>query len=305
MAWLTRRSGWLTLLSAVLAAVATCTVALALALKLSPIALGATLVLCVVFWIGSLVFLGVFVYGSGSSPGELRAFATYRLMVAAFLFATIVSNLISTGYMALTGKLEGLAQGQLTLSPDVLVIAVLSLQACLISFLYLRLVRTGALGWAEMGFTWTRIGRQIAIGLPLGLGMLTLLALTSLGLRAIGIEQTQASLFRGLKDAPLASFVAFFFVSAIIAPFVEEAYFRGYVFRACSQAKGRWQAYAMSAGLFALAHVNLPALLPFVLFGLVSAYVVQRTRTIGPSVVAHAVNNGAAVVALYVSASSI
>jgi len=110
-------------------------------------------------------------------------------------------------------------------------------------------------------------------------------------------------MFGGLKGAPVGWFAAFFLVSAIVAPFVEEAYFRGYVFHACLKSKGRWQAYAVSAGLFALAHVNLPALIPFLIFGLAMAYVVERTRTIGPCVVAHAVNNGIVATALYLAAS--
>jgi hypothetical protein len=304
LARLIARSGSWTVIAVALALVTSGAVVAALALKLPPVALAIALALSAGLWIAAVVLLGLYVYGAEPPTGGGRSWSSYRTMVAAFLFATIVSNVVSTSYMAATGKLAGLAQGQLTLSPDVLVIALLPLQACLALFLHYRLVRSAALSWAAMGFTWSRLGRQVAMGLPLGLGMLALLALSSLGLRAIGVEQTQATMFSGLKGAPLASFIAFFLASAVIAPIVEEAYFRGYVLRACLRSKGRWQAYGMSAGLFALAHANLPALVPFLLFSIVMAYVVERTRTIGPSVVAHAVNNGAVAAALFLVGGS-
>ena len=295
------RAGRFTVIALGAAILSSLLLAGAAVLNLSAVILLIAVLTTGVTWLATFTLLGIYVFAAPSAPGATNNWASYRLMLSAFVFATIVSNVIVVGYLALAGRLATLTSGQAqaALSPDVLVVAVVSLQCCLGSFLYVRLVRPGILTWTEMGFTGRGLGRQIGLGLLLGLGVIVLLAAASALLRLLGIQQNQAEMYAGIRGAHPLWFAAFFIASAGIAPLIEEAYFRGYVFRACLSAKGPRQAYAVSATLFALAHVNLPAFVPFVVFGLAMAYVVQRTRTIGPAVVGHAVNNGMVVLVLY------
>ena len=84
-----------------------------------------------------------------------------------------------------------------------------------------------------------------------------------------------------------------------MAPIAEELYFRGFVFRqlpAHRQPAGGVRATSL---LFATLHLNLPALLPILVLSLIFCYAYQRTGSIVPSMVGHALNNSAAFCILY------
>ncbi len=80
----------------------------------------------------------------------------------------------------------------------------------------------------------------------------------------------------------------------VVAPVVEEAVFRGVILRGLL---GRWPAAAailVSAGLFALMHMN-PAQFPVTLIlGVVLGWAYVRTRSLGLCIAGHAINNSAA-----------
>lgn len=78
----------------------------------------------------------------------------------------------------------------------------------------------------------------------------------------------------------------------LFAPFVEEVVFRGAVLRALLQAvSSRWTAIAVSAALFAIAHLN-PAQMPYAFVaGLFLGWTYCRTGSILPGVAFHWVNN--------------
>jgi membrane protease YdiL (CAAX protease family) len=71
------------------------------------------------------------------------------------------------------------------------------------------------------------------------------------------------------------------------------------VFRAYLVAKGPVKAYIISALLFAILHLNLPAFIPTFAIGLILAFLYHRSGSLVPSIVAHALNNGFALTALY------
>jgi membrane protease YdiL (CAAX protease family) len=58
-------------------------------------------------------------------------------------------------------------------------------------------------------------------------------------------------------------------------------------------------AYGATSALFATLHLNLPALLPILALSLIFCLAYQRTGSIVPGVVGHALNNTAAFGILY------
>ena len=84
----------------------------------------------------------------------------------------------------------------------------------------------------------------------------------------------------------------------LVAPFVEELYFRGLLLRALWGRMGRVLTVALSAVLFGLAHVQLLQLPALVVFGLVAGTLVVATRRLAPAMWAHAAFNGVTVVQL-------
>lgn len=84
----------------------------------------------------------------------------------------------------------------------------------------------------------------------------------------------------------------------LVAPFVEELYFRGLLLRALWGRMGRVLTVAVSAVLFGAAHWQLLQLPALVVFGLVAGTLVVATRRLAPAMWAHAAFNGVTVVQL-------
>lgn len=84
----------------------------------------------------------------------------------------------------------------------------------------------------------------------------------------------------------------------LVAPFVEELYFRGLLLRALWGRMGRAVTVALSAVLFGLAHLQILQLPALVVFGLVAGTLVVATRRLAPAMWAHAAFNGVTVVQL-------
>ncbi len=77
----------------------------------------------------------------------------------------------------------------------------------------------------------------------------------------------------------------------LVAPFVEEVFFRGFVFAGFRVKCGWIPAAVISAGLFAVVHMQPTLMLPIFLMGLIFAYLYQRTNSIWPAVIMHLATN--------------
>jgi membrane protease YdiL (CAAX protease family) len=147
------------------------------------------------------------------------------------------------------------------------------------------------------------LGRQAlpALGLrpagwrPIVLGTVVALiisvAVTQLGVEPEGMKQAME-----IAREP-AMFAASLLVMAVLAPLVEEAVFRGLLY---GWVAGRWgtlAAWLVSSILFAAAHVELAHVILVFPLGLWFGWLRRRTDSLWPSVVAHMINNGTAVLA--------
>ena len=96
-----------------------------------------------------------------------------------------------------------------------------------------------------------------------------------------------------------------FIVAVIVAPIVEETYFRGWIFTSLRQSWGRWPAVIISALLFGLAHYELTHLYALAVFplGLILAALRERTGSAGTSMLFHAANNLIAVLSAAASST--
>ncbi|HWQ11829.1 MAG TPA: CPBP family intramembrane glutamic endopeptidase [Roseiflexaceae bacterium] len=144
----------------------------------------------------------------------------------------------------------------------------------------------------------------------LGLGLLLLVGNAILGalFAAAGIRQNQAEQYP-LFAGDYVGQALFMLGAAVVVPIGEEVLFRGYIFSTLLRigAGTPWgvpAAYALSALLFGLAHAlaatqGAVALIAATLvMGLVLAWAVRHTGSVLPSIVAHSVNNGVALLAL-------
>lgn len=268
--------------------------------------------------LAALVYLLAPVVSAGERARARAAYGTHRDVLANGVTAVAVGQLVFLPILLalLAAALRGqggpgaIWEGVFALvrdeQPMVLFLALVGLDLAFILVVYLRLVRTGATSARGLGFVATRFWRNVGIGF-IGWSVI-LLASAAIGLATVptGARQPQAEL-RVIGEAAPAVFSLFFIAGSLLAPFTEELFFRGYIFHAYAARKGLTQAYALSATVFALPHLNpdvglvanAALFLPLVVIGLVLAYLLRRSGTLVAPVVAHGLNNALALAAVY------
>ncbi len=102
-------------------------------------------------------------------------------------------------------------------------------------------------------------------------------------------EETAISLFTSTHDTALI--VTFTFLAAVVAPFMEEFVFRGFLFNALLRYLPVWSAAALSGIIFGASHGSPSAFLPLAASGVVLAYVYERSGSLTASMLTHALFN--------------
>ncbi|HKY54292.1 MAG TPA: CPBP family intramembrane glutamic endopeptidase [Anaerolineales bacterium] len=152
--------------------------------------------------------------------------------------------------------------------------------------------------WKHLGFgqfDWNTLG----LGCGLLIASYIIIIFHNLILMALGIDTQGEAIFR-FFDA-LESPWWFFFVGAVLAPIVEEVFFRGFVFQGFRQRYGWVNAMILSSVIFAAAHLDLVAFLPTFILGCLLAYMYQRTNSVWPGVILHFLINAFGLCAAYVA----
>ena len=92
-----------------------------------------------------------------------------------------------------------------------------------------------------------------------------------------------------------------FFSIAIVAPVVEEIFFRGFIFGGL-RTRFRWQwAAVISAAIFAGAHLELTFFLPAFFLGFLLAFLYEESNSIWPGMIVHMLLNSLAVLGMYLT----
>jgi hypothetical protein len=161
-------------------------------------------------------------------------------------------------------------------------------------------VRKYRVNWRVLGLR----GFQVAM-VGLGCGLLVFsfvfnffygLVLALFGLRA------QVNLVPIL--AQLSSPWLLMLAGVIVAPLVEELFFRGFVFAGLRLRYGWPKAAAISSALFALLHLQPLAILPIFLLGFIFAFLYQRSRSLWPAILMHVLMNALALGSAYLVAKT-
>ncbi len=108
--------------------------------------------------------------------------------------------------------------------------------------------------------------------------------LTLLGIGTQGEEVLQ--LFNSI-DSP----IWFMVVGVIFAPFVEELFFRGFLFQGFRQKYGWVNGMILSAVIFGAAHLDPVAFIPTSILGALLAYMYHRTNSVWPGMILHVLVN--------------
>jgi membrane protease YdiL (CAAX protease family) len=97
----------------------------------------------------------------------------------------------------------------------------------------------------------------------------------------------------------LDSPVWFFFVGAILAPLVEEIFFRGFLFQGFRARYGWVAGMLISSLIFGAAHLDPVAFIPTFILGCLLAYMYQLTSSVWPGVILHVTVNAMGLFAAY------
>lgn len=238
--------------------------------------------------------LGYYVLAPGFMGRAMaaRGYGSHRLVIAATLLIVLLANGPALVYAAMAGP-RGIC------SVPGFVTAALSVDFALLGVAYFRFIRPGVITFAQLGMDRTLSVRHIGQGLLVGVSVLLISAAIQAVMQAVGVRQTQLVDLQCIREFPLLGFFAVVFAGGVLAPIAEEIYFRGFVFRSYLGARGPMVAYGATSLLFATLHLNLPAILPILALSLIFCYAYQRTGSIVPSIIGHAVNNTMAFCILY------
>jgi membrane protease YdiL (CAAX protease family) len=105
------------------------------------------------------------------------------------------------------------------------------------------------------------------------------------------LQTNDQVLLRRSASEPLTTY-ATLAVAVIVAPFCEEIFFRGFVFKGLQRGLPLGWAILVSALLFAIAHADLASAPVLFIIGLALAFLRWRTRSIWPGIILHMLNNG-------------
>lgn len=179
-------------------------------------------------------------------------------------------------------------------------------------------VEVGFYGIILLAIYWTTVRRYhspwASLGLrPVSWGWLLLAPLLVIGLLVVGAALVSAisalqgqpfvnpqvqDITQGQQLTPIHLIMLFLGI-AIVAPIVEELFFRGMLYPLLRRGLPEWLAIVANAAIFAALHF-IPILLPILfVMGLLLTFVRARTNSIIPSILIHALNNAVVVLAIY------
>jgi len=93
------------------------------------------------------------------------------------------------------------------------------------------------------------------------------------------------------RSSDFMATVLFYTTLGVLAPFVEETLFRGFLYRSLRKYVGVGTSIFASGALFAAVHMDAGAVVPLMALGCLFAFVFERTKSLVPCMIAHGMWN--------------
>ncbi len=161
-----------------------------------------------------------------------------------------------------------------------------------------------AVTWLKYGFKWSYFGFQkvsiktvllTVLGgyvLYLGINMILSIIIIFSGLKIPGY-QIQESLADSFSSTGTAVIIGVLMVT-MIAPIIEEVFFRGFIMRTISNKTGLLWGNILSALIFSSLHYPWQSFIPIFILGIIINSMVLRSNSIWPAIAFHMMNNAIA-----------
>ena len=171
-------------------------------------------------------------------------------------------------------------------------------ETVLLVAVWLIVVRKYRLPWTAAGLRLPASGKSFVLAAAALFGSLAFTASYALVASTLGFD----ILVPEQLPAGLAGDGAFILLTALAlgvwVPFVEEVFFRGFLFAGLAARYGLYTGVAVSAALFALVHFSVATIIPIFVTGVLFALVYHATRSIWVPMIAHSAQN---LIALFAS----
>lgn len=151
--------------------------------------------------------------------------------------------------------------------------------------------------WKHLGFGKFTLN-VVGIGCGLLIGGYAIIILHNAALALFHVDTQGDQIFEIFNQ--LQSPVWFFITGAVIAPIVEEIFFRGFLFQGFRAKYGWLPALFLSSAIFGAAHLDPVSLIPTFILGCVLAYIFHRSNSVWPGILFHAAINSFSLCAVYV-----
>ena len=209
---------------------------------------------------------------------------------------TIALIVISVALVPIT--LAVYLSGREDLGPVVILAAAAAETLIVLVVWWLAIRRYAQGGWAAVGVRSPRsvlaylLIPVVLIG-SLGFTALYELVVTSIGLKSLVPEELPSEMFGdGLLRVMTVS------ATALVVPFVEELFFRGFLFTGLAARFGVLTGLTVSAAVFAAAHLDVRTMIPIFVAGFLFGWAYHATKTLWVPIAAHAFQNLAALMLL-------
>jgi len=150
--------------------------------------------------------------------------------------------------------------------------------------------------WKLLGFKKFDLN-SMALGCGLLVASYVITLVNNLAFRALGQKIQSDVMIRIIES--LHSPFWLVFTAVIVAPLVEESFFRGLLFAGFRQTYSWNRAALLSSLFFAVAHVELAAIIPIFILGYIFSYLYQRTGSIWPGIILHFLVNAFGMLAVF------
>ncbi|MBV9580522.1 MAG: CPBP family intramembrane metalloprotease [Chloroflexi bacterium] len=266
----------------------------------TPVAIGLAALVVI---IGLLITVWVFVPAFQGREAAARLVGSHRLELGAWLSVIVMNGLITIP-LTLSGALK-IEQG---LTVGTFVIAALATDLPMLIFVYGRLIWPGVLTWTDLGLKPLPLEYTLRMGIAAGLGGLVVIDIVGTLLTQVGLRPNQLEEFDFVLNEGPVAFVVLLVAAAVVAPFFEELFFRGFLFGVYRRRQPVWLAYLVSSVLFTILHLepnrmnlNQMAGLSVGIFmlALLLAWLYQHTGSLYPGMLAHAINNATGLILFY------
>lgn len=252
------------------------------------------LVAIVVMGLAGLVVLARFLSRSAQEAPPAGIVSEGRVLLYVFVVFLVSSVLFSALAESASQKL-----GSKGVVSDLIFVLIANAAAFLVGILTLRVqserfgIDVGDIGLRMHGLL--RSVKQGLAGYSAALPLMFVALAVSAGLQETVFRQFQTA------EHPIVPMmsgggIALWLVAAlavVLAPIIEEIFFRGVLYCGLRSRMGMWGAAVFSGLLFASIHPTLPTgFLPIMALGIVLAVLREKTGSLYPCMVSHALNNG-------------